>query len=389
MVHDTDVEIDMHFDRFALDVEVPQLANKHFVTRATKLDGVTFYFRQTRKLPELCAHPTLPPITGQARADAPDCLQQVESALPPQGGGPDGIWRLDLGNIELTHVGDVWLEDLRVRGKGAVNGRLFLWPGQQLDIASESAHWDDVELTLGADKPLAKAAQADVAATLYDMEVPKHTIWEEFTSADVTVQGAQVQLARLGLGGVMRGDVEFHVRDALVSAANVKAHADDFSVMVDGKKLAGVLDTRVRIDGQKRGSALAIRDLVSSLTSVKVDGKRFDDADFRIAALEGGRIDPKTGKSTVEVVVSGKSARPVLALLPASFGAAVASVAIGPDARITGAAMLDASLSHLTAAPLTFEGGALSISGNVTFLPSLKGTLVARVGPITKTVELP
>ncbi|HSI04439.1 MAG TPA: hypothetical protein VLC93_08190 [Myxococcota bacterium] len=386
VIHDTDVELDMHFDRFALDVELRPLANLRFVTHATRLDGVSFYFRQTRKVPELCKHPSLPPITGQASANAPDCLAQKETALPPQGGGPEGIWRLHLGGIELTDVRDVWVEYVRFRGKGGVSGRMYLWPTQELDLASESAHWDDMTVTLGAEQPLALVKSVDVATVMRDMEVPKHRIWEEIVSADIVASGAMLQLARLGAGGVAKTDLEAHMRDGLVSGVTARAHSNDFFLPLAGKKLAGVLDTHVRIDGEQR--SLRIHEARATLKHVKVDDERFADAELALSALPGGRIDPKNGRGRFELVASGKSAKPVLALMPPTFGAAIAKLAVGPDAEIHGAAKVEATLPKLVAEPFTVQGGSLDIAGRMVLTPTMSGTMVARVGPIAKNIEV-
>ncbi len=385
VVHDTDVELDMHFDRFALDVEIQPLASLHFVTRSTRLDGMTFYFRQTRKVPELCAYPNLPPISGQALANAPDCLAQRETALPPQGGGPEGIWRLQLAGIEITDARDIWLEDVRFRGKGGATGRMYLWPTQELDIASESAHWDDMTVTLGADKPLAVVKSVDVATVMRDMEVPKHRIWEEVVSADVMVQGALVQLARMGAGGVAKADIEAHMRDGLFSGGSVTARSNDFFLPLAGKKLGGVLDVRARVDGEQR--ALRIQEARADLSRVKVDDEAYE-GQLKLSALPGGRIDPKTGRGAVELVASGESAKPILALMPPTFGATIAKIAVGPDAPINGAAKLEGELPRLKAEPFTVQGGALEIAGRMALMPKLAGTMVARVGPVSKTIEL-
>ena len=385
-VHDSNVEIDMHFDRFALDVDLRQLAERRFVTRATRLDGVTFYFRSTRKLPELCAYPTLPPITGQASADAPDCLAQQETARPDRGGNNDDVWRLDLNGIELTHVRDVWLEDIRLQGKGAVNGRLYLWPGEELDLATHAAHWSEAKITIGASKPLATVASLDAAAVMRDKDVARHHIWEEVVSADLTVSGAVVHLAPFGAGGVARGDLEAHMRDGLASGVSATAHSDDFFIDLGGKKLAGVLDARLRAESQRE--LLHVREAMAALREVKVDGKTYDGADMVVRALPGGRVDPRTGKGSAEVVASGKSARPLFALLPSTFGSLIATVVVGPDAPITGAVKLEAAPHKLVCDPFTLEGGALSIAGRLALLPKLKGDLVARVGPLSKTIVL-
>lgn len=386
VVHDSDVELDMHFDSFSLDVDVRQLAEKRFVTTATKLDGVTFYFRETRPLAKLCATKGLPPITGQADSTKADCMAQDDTALPDQGGDNKDVWRLDLAGIELTDVRDLWLEDLRVQGHGSVDGRFYLWPGEELDIATQAAHWTDAIITIGADTPLAAVKSLDAATVMRDMEVPKHRIWEEFVSADLTASGVVLQLSSIGAQGTATGQLEAHMRDGVATGASVVAHSDDFAVDCSGRKLAGVLDARLRVDGEDQ--PLRIREALATLRNVKVDGKAYDNATLEVKTMPGARFDARTGATSAELIATGKSARPVLALLPSTFGAVVAGIVMGPDAPINGSAKLSGGLNKLVFEPLTVQGGALEIAGRLAVFPRLKADLVASVGPLHKTVTV-
>jgi hypothetical protein len=390
VVHDSDAELDLQFDHFDLVVDVAQLANKRFVTTKTHLDGVKFYYRATRQVPELCKTKGLPPIGSQASPPpTEDCLQQTETANADTSiSSPNDMWQVDLANIELRNVTDVWLDTYRFRGRGTVGESAFyLWPAQKIMVDGRTSHWSAEHVDIEGESVVSHAS-VDLSVKIDEVPTKDNAQLWKATSGTISVREADGNLDRFQyFAGNYRLAGEAAVDHGVPTLINAEGKVPNLSMRVGDKKLTGAFDVKVRgIPGQA-AKTIHITEGRSLFSKIAVDGKAFPD-EVRASILPGGVFATSSKVFNFEVAATCTTAEPAMALLPAGFGTAVTKIAVDDDDELTIAIRFKGPWDHMLAEPFTVRGGGLDVNGDMAISPVLKGTLRASLGPISKTIQI-
>jgi len=140
---DTSIEVLVSGDRASSWISIPRLFDKTFRLGGS-VDGVAVRIRKRRTVEELCDAGTehTPPIPGLASpldawaGDTGKCLAQMETAKPktPEPTPKDDLWRIDIDDVDTTHIREFWYESLRVAGEMHGDVSFYLWPTSKLRI---------------------------------------------------------------------------------------------------------------------------------------------------------------------------------------------------------------------------------------------------------------
>jgi len=136
-------------DRAAVDVEVPRLLRREFVAAGVTGDGVAFRAarRADAKVPWSTDPRLRAPIPGLANPPQPAPEQlNAPGPRPP----PAKTWRIRLGGIDLAGLHEIWIEALRWRGDGRVQGDLDLLLRRRLTIGESRVEIARGDLSQGS-----------------------------------------------------------------------------------------------------------------------------------------------------------------------------------------------------------------------------------------------
>ena len=390
VVHDSDSELDLQFAHFDLVVDVAKLASKQFVTSRTHLDGVKFYYRATRQVPELCKTKGLPPIGSQALPPPTEnCLQQTETAnADTTTSPPNEIWQINLADIELEDVSDVWLDTFRMQGIGTVGeSSFYLWPGQKIMVNGGMSHWSKMQVDIGGEHIVAHAS-VDMSVKMDEVPTKDNAVMWKATSGTISVREADGRLERFQYfeGGYrLAGEaIVEHGEPTLVFA---KGDVPDLVMHVGDKKLSGAFDVHVRGLPSPTAKNIRIAEGHSVFSKIAVDGKAFPNTEVRASILPGGVFHTLRKTFDFEVGATSSTIAPAMALLPSGFGSTVTKILVKEKDELAIAIRFKGPWDHMLAEPFSIHGGGLDVYGTVTITPVLKGDLKASLGPISKTIQ--
>lgn len=139
-------------------VDVAALTEYRFVASHLRSEGVTFRARMRRESPRTADEPdATPPIDGF----------ENPSIYPPEAlyGPPGRIFRIELTDLDVTGVHELWVEDFRLFGDARITGALQLHAGRWVQLDDLQLDVNGAELSLNG-APLASAVKGTVNATL-------------------------------------------------------------------------------------------------------------------------------------------------------------------------------------------------------------------------------
>ena len=152
-----DVELDL-FDLLHRELHATRLRSSGFAIRARmRLDPM-------HVTPEVVA--ALPPIEGFA--DPP--LLDVGPEAPPLTDATYKLWTIDLEDVDVEHVREVWIHTLRSEGDTHVHGRWLFRPQRWLDVGPATVDADGVDISYGS-QPLATGVRGSFGATIHPFDL--------------------------------------------------------------------------------------------------------------------------------------------------------------------------------------------------------------------------
>ena len=142
----------------------------HRSLHATRLRSSGLTIRVRLRLEGVDATPdviaALPPIAGFA--DPP--LLDGGPAPPPLTDANYKLWMIDLEDVEVDHVREVWIHSVRAQGDTRVRGRWLFRPQRWLDVGPATVDVNGVDVFHGK-QPLATGLHGSVEATVHPFDL--------------------------------------------------------------------------------------------------------------------------------------------------------------------------------------------------------------------------
>jgi hypothetical protein len=162
------VEWFLTLDHADASVSLFDLFHRSF--HATRLRSSGLAIRARLRLESADATPdviaALPPIAGFA--DPP--LLDGRPAPPPLTDANYKLWMIDLEDVEVEHVREVWIHSVRSQGDTRVRGRWLFRPQRWLDVGPATVEVNGVDVFHGS-QPLATGLHGSVEATVHPFDL--------------------------------------------------------------------------------------------------------------------------------------------------------------------------------------------------------------------------
>jgi len=142
----------------------------HRTFHVTRLRSSGFVLRARMRLDRADATPevvaTLPPIEGFP--DAPVLDEGPEP--PPLTDATYNLWTINLEDVDVDHVRQIWIQALRAEGDTHVTGRWFFHPQRWLDVGPATVDANGVDFSYGS-APLATGVRGSFGATVHPFDL--------------------------------------------------------------------------------------------------------------------------------------------------------------------------------------------------------------------------
>ncbi len=219
----------------------------------------------------------MPPISGFPDPPTADIGPE---ALPLTDAEYD-LWSVDLEDIHVDHVREVWVQTLRGQGDSHVDGRWLFRPQRWLEVGPATIDATAVDLSYGG-LPLATGVDGTLLATIHPFDVRQYVGLEFFNhvSADARLRG-RTMTANTMRSLKLSSDVAFSRGEGPIDGRLVLDH---------GRIAPGTL---VRTETPDSEVAIAGLAIVAPLSvQLGVDGD--------VAKLDGGASDVRVSRLGVE-----------------------------------------------------------------------------------------
>lgn len=204
-----------------LQVSLTDLLRRSFHVTSVGASGCRFRARMrlapVDATPEVVA--ALPPITGFS--DPP--LLDEGPGPPPLTDANYALWMVELEDVDVENVREVWIHTVRAEGDARVRGRWLLRPQRWLEIGPATVDVNGVDVSY-ADRPFATGLRGSVAATVHPFDVQK--------------AGRRALFDHVSYSGPLRGRAVLPGMLALLASGSG----------ISSKRCEGALDTRIILD---------------------------------------------------------------------------------------------------------------------------------------------
>jgi hypothetical protein len=256
---DRNVEWFLTLDRADVAISLVDLLHHDF--HVTRLRSSGFSIRARLRLDRADATPdvvaALPPITGFAdpplRDDGPD--------TPPLTDAEYNLWTIDLEDVEVDHVREIWIHTVRGAGDTRVRGRWRFHPQRWLDVGPATVEANGVGFSYG-DKALATDVRGSFGATVHPFDLrqtPGLAILDQ-VSYDGELRG-RAAFANMIVSLAPRSGIRFdrwegpfavHLvldHGRLADGTHVRTEATDCQIAAESLALDAMIGTEVSVDG--------------------------------------------------------------------------------------------------------------------------------------------
>ena len=253
------VEWLLAIDRADVQISLFDLLRRRFHATSIRASGVSFRAR--------------------LRIDPADSSAEVLAALPPIPGfadpptadlGPERLpltdaeydrWSIDLEDVSVDHVREVWVHTLRGQGDSHVHGRWLFRPERWLEMGPATIDASAVELSYGG-LPLAVGVEGKLVATIHPFDVRQYEGLEFFNhvSADGQLHGRSMTantLRSLKLSNDVifshgEGPIDGRLvmdHGSIATGTSLRTEAPDSEVDVAGLAIAAPLRAQLGVEG--------------------------------------------------------------------------------------------------------------------------------------------
>lgn len=191
---DPNVEWYFRIDDVRLSFSPLALLTRHFHATHVRGNGLTFRLRIRPEPPQPpAAHfAALPPIPGfAARPLSKEAETKAPSNRPPGGPSKDHPFRVDIDDLRIGSVEEVWIDLYRFRGGGTLDGSFDLIPPRHAEVGPSRLLLSAGDLTLGP-HILARRATFETRAVIrqYDPRLVRGSEVWPFASGRVRLDGS-------------------------------------------------------------------------------------------------------------------------------------------------------------------------------------------------------
>jgi hypothetical protein len=293
---DRAVEWRLTLDQADVAISLVALLDRTFRATSVRSSGFTIRARlrleRAKATPEVVA--ALPPIVGFA--DPP--LVDEGLAAPPLTDANYRLWSVDLLDVDVKKVREVWIHTVRAQGDTRVRGRAFFRPQRQLDVSRATLDANGVDFSYGS-QPLARGVRGSFTATVHRVDLQKVdglAILDQ-VSYDGRLRGVAIVDSALGLLAP-RSNVIF---------TNFEAPFDARIVLNYGKFAAGT-----RMTTEAAGARLATEELAGDAvveSEFRIDGD-LATITARASALRVFRLGAEQARvASIEATLTGHQRR--------------------------------------------------------------------------------
>jgi hypothetical protein len=183
---DQNVEWFLRLEDVRAEFSVRALLLRKFHVKSARGSGLSFRLRKLRKSSDPSPAPValIPPIPG-----FPD--PPLASPEPERPAGPLGLpWAVEVENLSIEPLEEIWIEVYRSRGRARVTGGFFLRPGLEASVGPAAIEFLSGDIRIGRE-PLLTSWTGRVACRIerYDpRQVQGDAVWGK-TSGTVTLDG--------------------------------------------------------------------------------------------------------------------------------------------------------------------------------------------------------
>lgn len=405
-VHDPGVQMDLHIDEYAVDIDLLAFFEKTFRSTHTKADGLELRLRRTRPIDALCAAPPgLPEIRGHTRPlehTASDCLAQADTARTPgPKPGPGDVFKVDLGGVEATNVRQIWVEHYRVEAVGALTGAWFFWPNYHFELDLDRFELGQGRLVI-ADETRVEELELSARAKVDDIALDRpESQWHQ-VSLDLEAVLRRIDfglyrtlytlIAPLGRPPLERVDGHGDLVGAFVLERGLPRKMRTQLT----KSAAGVKLGEMRVGGALTFDAAAVatsttrpglrfRESFIELRHINVvqgreEPRHYPDSVLRLEVGDGSHVDPTNGNSRLVLHASSSQLKPLFDLIPKGLPKIYADIVLAEDKPIEGRTVVVSDRGTVSLRDIDVRAKALHVTGEVTVIPELLGGLDAKVG---------
>jgi hypothetical protein len=179
-----DLEWSVLLDHADADVSMMALFHRTFQATSVRASGLAVRARLRLKRAQATEDviSALPSIDG---FDDPPLLDDELPAPPPLTDAQYNLWTLDLEDVDVEHVREVWIHTVRSEGDTRVRGRWLFRPQRWLDIGPATVDSNGVEISYG-NRPLVGGLRGSIRATVQAFDIRRMRGLAAFDSVSFT-----------------------------------------------------------------------------------------------------------------------------------------------------------------------------------------------------------
>lgn len=304
-----DIEWFVFLDRADVDVAFMPLLHRTFHATGVQASGLSVRARlrltHANATSDLVA--ALPTIPGFAD---PPLLDDEGPAPPPLTDAAYNLWTIDLEDVDVEHVREVWIHTGRAEGDTRIRGRWLFHPQRWLDVGPAILDANGVDFSY-AKHLLVSGLHGSIRATVHDFDIRRMkglAIFDaisfsgELRGTAIVANAGRLLARRSGVGfDRCEGPFEARLavtRGSLSGGTRVETEATDCEVDTVGLALQAPIRTEVAVESGVVTASVRIANLrvshdgteqarvgsiVARLASNNLElGRVFDDARFMV-----------------------------------------------------------------------------------------------------------
>lgn len=157
-VQDAQTQWELTSEQVSGVIDLPALLEHRFAASALRGDGATFRMRMRVEVP--------PPSGVSIATPAITGLENPPSPSPEAAYGPPGrLFRIELDDVVVAHLREIWVEDYRFVGDSRLSGELDLLGGEWFGLPQATLEVASGDVTL-ASAPIASAVRGRIDAAV-------------------------------------------------------------------------------------------------------------------------------------------------------------------------------------------------------------------------------
>ncbi len=276
-----DMEWFISLDHADVDISLAALLRRTFRATRVRASGlvVRARLRLTREeaTPDVIA--SLPSIPG---CTDPPLLDSDRLAPPPLTDAAYNLWSVDLEDVDVEHVREVWIHSGRAEGDTRVRGRWLFRPQRWIDVGPAVVDANGVEFSYEG-RSLVRDLQGSIRATVHAFDIRKmkglavldSVSFDGTQRGTVSMSNAIQLIAPVNGGAFKRGDGPFDATIAvdhgtLVAGTRIRTEAMGCAVDSGRLTVEALVRMELGVAGDGATAAARVSDLIISSANVEI-----------------------------------------------------------------------------------------------------------------------